>query len=1028
MGEPLLKNSRFQALLWTQFLGALNGSVYKTIVAMRAVHVAANAGPGGGYLPLAGAAFVIPFLLFSGYSGYLADRISKRSVLISVKVFEMGVMGLGLAAFFSTRIELMLVVLFLMAAHSTVFSPAKYGMIPEMVPEADLSRANGLLEMTTFVAIALGTSAGVLLFPTWTLGVATIGIALVGFAASLRITRVPRSGSRAPFRINPFAEVRTGTARLLRDRALALTVLGLSYFWFLGALSLLLFGGEARYQTDVRIGLMVISFAMAAAAGSLLAGRWSGDRVELGLAPIGSIGMGLACMAFYAARTFPMVVTALAGMGLAGGLLIVPLNAYLQRRSEAGERGRILATNNFYNAVGLLLASATWWGLHGRLHISAGRLVLWFGILTLAATVLIVILVPEFLLRFALWIATYSLFKIRIVGRENVPSRGAALLVSNHMTHVDGFLIGACFPRYVRFMVWKPFYKMPVFNWLLRMTETIPVGTNGPRDMVASLKNARHELTQGHLVCIFAEGSISRTGNLLPFKRGMERIVGGLDVPVIPVHLDGLWGHPLSFSGGRFFWKWPKKLFHYPVTVSFGPPMPSSCTVQEVRQAVTELASEAVAARKSADDLLSLRFIRTARRNWSRFAMADSSGLELTYGRALAASFLLARWLHTHCASEPMVGLLLPPSVGGALANIGVAMAGKTPVNLDFTAGGEVITSTIGQCHIRTIITSKKFLAKSMIDAMEGMVFLEDLLESGRGFARLRALLLARLAPARMLISQLPESPDSPATVICSSGGAGERNGVMLSHYNIISNIEAMAQIFPAGPRDRIIGVLPFFHSFGFTVTIWFPLITGCGVAYHPFPTEAKAIGELVAKYQGTFLPATPAFCTVYARECTRVQFASLRFVVACAGTLRAADANSFREAFGLELLAGYGCAQMSGVIAVNAPDYEAGKETQAASRPGTVGNPLPGVAVRVVSPKTMEPVPPNHEGLLLVKGPNLMLGYLGAPQRTAESIEGGWYRTGDIAAIDDDGFIRIRDRLRDTTLPSPVRARADAP
>src|SRR5271154_1677799 len=677
--RDLLKNGGFHSFLWTQFLGAFNDNVYKILVSMRAVHVAANTGSGSMYLSLAGVVFVVPFLLFSGYSGHLADVVSKRKVLISVKIFEIFVMMLGFAAFFSTRIELMLLVLFLMALHSTIFSPAKYGIVPEMLPDKDLSRANGLLEMSTFVAIVLGTSIGSFLFAAWKnepwkMGVVTLAVAVAGFLTSLKITRVPPSGTVAPFRMNPFGEVWIGTKHLLKERPLTLTVLGISYFWFLGALfqaDLMLFGNEVLHVTDLKVGLLVTALAIGIGIGSMLAGRLSGNKVELGLVPLGAVFMGIFCIALYASRgSYTLSVISLSMLGVASGLFIVPLNAYLQQRSESHEKGRIIATNNFYNTVGLLLASGALTGLHDKLHFSPDQLMLIFGVVTLVSSVYVVSVVPEFLVRFVLWVTTHTLFKIRIVGQENVPFRGPALLVANHMSHIDGFLINACIQRFIRFMVWKPFFEMKVLNGFLKLAKAIPVGTSGPRDMVTSIRAARKELDEGHMVCIFAEGAISRTGNLLPFRRGLEKIVDGLDVPVIPVHLDRLWGSIFSFERGKFLWKWPKRI-PYPVTVSFGTPMPASSSAHEVRQAIQELASDAATYSRSANDLLDLRFVRTAKKNWRRFAMADSSGRELTYGRALTGGLLVRNWLRKNRPTEEMIGLLLPSSVGGALANAG---------------------------------------------------------------------------------------------------------------------------------------------------------------------------------------------------------------------------------------------------------------------------------------------------------------------------------------------------------------------
>ncbi len=393
-------------------------------------------------------------------------------------------------------------------------------------------------------------------------------------------------------------------------------------------------------------------------------------------------------------------------------------------------------------------------------------------------------------------------------------------------------------------MVWKPYYQLKALNWFFRKTKAIPVG--GGRDAVTAIHEARAQLAAGHVVCIFAEGAISRTGNILPFKRGMEKIVEGLDVPIVPVHLDRLWGSIFSFERGRFFWKWPKRI-PYPVTVSFGDPMPATATAHEVRQAIQELAANATAHRQTAADTLPRRFVRNARRNWSHFAMADSTGRELTYGRTLAAGLLVSRWARTR-RDEDMIGVMLPSSVAGALVNIGITLAGRVPVNLNFTGGPEAMAAARQRCAIRTVVTSRVFLAKAKLAAQADMVFVEDILARATAASRLLALLAARLAPARMLAGAA--RPDSLATVIFSSGSTGIPKGVMLSHYNVLANIEAMAQVFWIGERDRIVGVLPFFHSFGFTVTIWFPLVSGCGVVYHPNPTDAKAIGELIAKYQ----------------------------------------------------------------------------------------------------------------------------------------------------------------------------------
>jgi acyl-[acyl-carrier-protein]-phospholipid O-acyltransferase/long-chain-fatty-acid--[acyl-carrier-protein] ligase len=935
--------------------------------------------------------------------------------MMGVKAFEIGITVLGLAALVSGRLDWMLAVMFLLGLHSTVFSPAKYGIVPEIWPDEELSHANGLLEMSTFVAMVLGMSLAGVMYgrsagAAWRVGAVTIGLAATGLAASTRITRVPASGAKQRFRWNPFAEIGTSTRQLVGNRPLWLTVLGISFFWFFGALfkmDLPGFGKEVLHASDARTALLWTFLALGVGSGNLLAGRLSGKKVELGLVPLGGVWLALGSFALFAARaSYAWSVVALVGIGVASGLFVVPLYAFMQQRAGKQEKGRIVAANNFYQTLAMLVASVLL--LVCRKPLGEAGMVLLAGVLTLAATIYIVSVVPEFFVRLCLWLFTHTVFRLRIHGVENVPHRGPALLVCNHVSYVDGLLVGACMQRFIRFMVLKRIYDLPPLNWFFRLGHAIPVGSG--REAVQAIRTAHRELEAGHVVCIFAEGTITRTGNLLPFKRGLEKIVGDLQVPVIPVHLDGVWGSIFSFERGRFFFKLPKKV-PYPVGVSFGQPMSPSTPAHEVRQAIQELAANAVERRKKPGDRLDLRLIHNCRRHWFRFGMADSSGRELSCGRALAGAMMVRGWLRRERPGEEYTGILLPPSAAGALVNLGTTLAGRIAVNLNFTAGREAMAAAVEQCGIRTIVTSRQFLAKAKLEEMDGMVFVEDLLGRAGTMTRIGALVAARLMPARW-IARRDWTPDSTAAIIFSSGSTGVPKGVMLSHYNLLANIEAIRQLFAVDERDRVVGVLPFFHSFGYTVTLWFPLMTGCGAVYHPNPTDAKTIGDLTARYRATLLLSTPTFCGAYTRKCTREQFATLRYVLAGAEPLREAVAAAFEEKFGIAPLEGYGATEMSPVIAVNTPNYDDGEEKQVGRKPGTVGHPLPGVAVRVVHPETFEPLPPGSEGMLLVRGANRMAGYLAQPALTAGALRDGWYITGDIVAIDDDGFIRITGRL----------------
>ncbi len=622
---------------------------------------------------------------------------------------------------------------------------------------------------------------------------------------------------------------------------------------------------------------------------------------------------------------------------------------------------------------------------------------------------------PSIVARFSLWLLTHTVYRVRTESPQHVPDKGPALLICNHLSFVDALLVAASLPRSVRFLVYRPYYDHPALNWLMRRMRAIPTSGGSPDEILTSIAEAREALRQGHLVCIFAEGAVSRIGSLLPFTRSFDRIVDGLDAPVVPVYLDRVWGSIFSFRAGRFFVNVPSRL-PFPVTVAFAKPLPARTTASDARLALMELGSEVAARRHDVHETLAWHFARTARRRWFALAMADSTGRKLTFGRALVAGLLLAKWMRKATAGQANVGLLLPSSVGGALANIAASLAGTVPVNLNFTAGTEAMTHAIALCNIKTIITSRQFLEKAALPIFPGMVYLEDILPAVlTPLGKITSLLQALVLPASVLVRLAGSGDvraDDTATVIFSSGSTSVPKGVVLSHRNILANLDSVEQVIEVRPDDMLVGVLPFFHSFGFTGTLWFPLLAGFGVVYHPNPMDAKTVGDLAEQYKGTMLISTPTFCLAYVRKCRREQLQGLRYAIVGAEKLREPVAQAFKEKFGVDLLEGYGCTEMSPVVCANLPHMDDRGELQAGHKPGSVGYPLPGVVAKIVDPDTGEGPLVGVEGLLLVKGPNRMKGYLGDSARTQEALRDTWYVTGDIGVIDEDGYIYITDRL----------------
>jgi len=452
------------------------------------------------------------------------------------------------------------------------------------------------------------------------------------------------------------------------------------------------------------------------------------------------------------------------------------------------------------------------------------------------------------------------------------------------------------------------------------------------------------------------------------------------------------------------------------VWAHFGAPLPPTATAVQLRTAVQELASEAWRRRAQECDPLHRAFRGAARRHPLRFAMSDARVPRLGFLAALAGAVHLARQLRSHWAAEERVAILLPPSVAGALVNLAALLAGKVTVNLNYTCSTETIASCISQCGIGRVITSRLFLEKTKLSLPCPAITLEEAVGTPRLSDRVLAMAMGLLLPASWLERALgrgrPACPDEVATIIFSSGSTGEPKGVVLTHANVAANIAQLAQVYRPTSRDRMLGVLPFFHSFGYTATLCLPALCGMGVAYHPTPLDAQAVGRLVRDHALTFLLGTPTFLQLYLNTCAPADFGSLRVVMAAAEKLPDRLAAAFEEKFGIRPLEGYGCTECAPAVAVNTHDVRATGLRQVGAKRGSIGHPLPGVAVRIVDPVTEEPVPFGQPGLLLVRGPNVMAGYLDRPDLTDRVFRQGWYVTGDIAAMDDDGFLRITDRL----------------
>lgn len=1021
-----------RGLLIAQFCGAFNDNAWKLLVALLAIRqVTAAVGPSGPAFEAASqtqatiafVVFTLPLMLFSILAGVLSDRLSKRTVIVSMKVVEVVLMAAGTAALWVNPAGgwLPLVVLAGMGVHSAFFSPAKYGILPELLPYEQLSMGNGLLKMWTFFAIIAGTTSGGILLEyshtaPWLAGLVLTILAGVSLMAALTVPLVPPARSAGGVRVTLVVAWQAIRADRLLRLAIGINIL----FWTIASLfsqDMLIYAKGRLALSDALSGLPLAILGIGIGIGSLLAGRLSASKIEIGLIPPGSLGMvgGLLALGLMPPSLIA-ALTVMAVLGVSSGFINVPINALIQWRTPPDRRGAVIALANTF-MFGGVMAGSLGAGLLSQLGLSASDILLACGIIALGGTLLIFWLMPETLVRFTLAVLPRLLYRLTVIGSESVPRKGGALLVPNHVSFIDGLLLLASLDRPIRFLMDAKYASTTWARSIAKSVGVILIASGaGPRAILQALRETRTALDAGELICIFPEGQITRTGTLLPFRRGFERIVKGKTVPVIPVHLDRVWGSVFSYVGDRFFTKWPERI-PYPVTVSFGHPVPTDTPAYELRRIVQELGERAWRLRKSDRVPLHRSFISAMRRRPLRLAMADLTRPHVSGLQALIGAIALARALREDWTDQPNVGLLLPPTVAGALTNVAATLAGRVSVNLNYTVGKTGLESAVRQAKLQTIVTSRLFVDKAKLDLPDGprIIWLEEIRDRIGKPQKALALVLAALAPAGVIercCGQVRRSTmDDLVTIIFSSGSTGEPKGVMLSQFNIDANAQAAAQVLHLDKRDRILGILPLFHSFGYLV-FWFVMLNGGAMVFHPTPLDAAAIGELCARYRMTFLVTTPTFLQLYQRRCTPEQFGSLRVVLTGAEKLPLRLYQSFEDRFGIKPIEGYGVTECSPVIAVNVPDFRAAGFFQPASRRGTVGQPLPGVSVRIVDPDTFVPTPPGTPGLLLVKGPNVMVGYLGREELTAAAIRDEWYITGDLATIDEEGFITITDRL----------------
>lgn len=609
------------------------------------------------------------------------------------------------------------------------------------------------------------------------------------------------------------------------------------------------------------------------------------------------------------------------------------------------------------------------------------------------------------------------IYPCKVLGLPNIPADRGALLAANHISLIDGLIIQSVLQRKIYFLI----SEKTAANWFvapwIRHFNCIPLITSGGiRNTVASLKQAAKKVEQGELVCVFPEGHVSRTATILPFRRGLKVILANTSAGIIPVYIDNLWGSIFSFCGGRFVTRIPPT-WRRQVGLVFGKALPASINNADLRQAVVNLGPDAWELRRSFEQPLHRQFIRVMRKKPFHQAFGDISQPFVSRLSFLIKTIAVTRAATNVWKGQQNVGIMIPTTPVAAMLNLGAAISGKTSVNLNFTSGKNAIKSAIRQAELKTVITAKQVDARfpGLLPDSVKKYYIEELAAEISLSDKIIAALAAVFAPVKLIENlcglKREVRLDDPLTIIFSSGSTGDPKGVVLSQFNLIANVRQTDQYLKLNHEDMVLEILPFFHSFGY-LGMWMALAVGLPGIFHPNPLDAQAVGEICEKCRITFFFATPTFAQLYLRKCRPEQFGSIKNLITGAEKLSMKIVEGFRKNFAITPTEGYGTTECSPVLSINVNNCRDSGLMQIGSRAGSVGQPVPGVAVKIIDPETRMPLGFNQSGLLMVKGPNLMQGYLNQPEATGLVMQNGWYNTGDIARLSPDGFITITDRL----------------
>ena len=1026
MFDTLLLKRRFAPLFWAQFFSAFNDNFLKNALVFIILY-RMQGSHGEALVTLAGGLFIAPFFLLSGLGGQIADRFDKALIAQRLKLAEMGASAVAVAGFWFHSVPVLFVALGLFGTIAALFGPIKYGILPDHLKREELPAGNALIEGATFIAILLGTIAGGLTAREGGDAASLSALILVFAAACWGSTLfIPRTGAAAPdlaIDRNIIRSTRDLLVDLWGDARLWRTGVMVSLFWLIGAVVMSLLPSLVKNGmggTEIVVSIYLGLFAIAIAVGSGIGSFLSSGRIVLLPVPIAGfvialfaldLGWAISGIAphvpaveagpFFANPSAWRVAIDLTGLAIAGGVFIVPSFAATQTWAPAEKRARIVAAVNVLSAA-FMVAGAIVVALLQAAGLTLAQLFLILGAFTLAASVWILRVLPTNPVSDALSIVLRAFYRLEVTGQENIAKAGPnAVIALNHVSFLDWAVALAILDKEPVFAIDHGMAQRWWVKPFLRMTRAMPLDPTRPlatRTLINAVKD-------GESLVIFPEGRLTVTGSLMKVYDGAAMIAEKSGAKVVPVRIEGLEATIFSrLTREQVRRRWFPKLrvsVLEPVALTVPEELKGKARRQAAGAALYQIMSDLIFRTTPIDrSVFDAVAEAAAIHGWSRVAVEDPLTGALTYRRLMIGAHVLGRKLMPMAEKGEAIGVMLPNANGAAVTLLGLFSAARVPAMINFTAGATNVAAACKAALIRTIVTSRAFVEKGrltgLVEALQPdvrIVYLEDVRETVSLSDKLKAF----WGHGQALV---PATGADRAAILFTSGSEGTPKGVVLSNANMLANAAQAAARIDFGRRDKVFNVLPVFHSFGLTVGLVLPLVSGVPVYLYPSPLHYRIVPELVYGSNATILFGTDTFLSGYARAAHPYDLRSLRYILAGAEPVKEATRRTYMEKFGQRILEGYGVTETAPVLALNTPMF---------NRFGTVGRIMPGMEAR------LEPVPGVEDGgRLSVRGPNIMLGYLRAKNPgVLEPPPEGWHDTGDIVTIDRDGFITIKGRAK---------------